>query len=163
MGQIFHKSFFAMGTRFNIVIPFYDEVECERILRFIIEEVVRIENKLSFYKPDSWISVINKKAFEQPVPVDEEMFSILKTCLQYSEFTFGAFNIASVILKDFWKSNPSALLPDDLISALSINQIELDEKNLFIKFKNIYPMIFFLFLLLACCCSCSRRRFYKGS
>jgi FAD:protein FMN transferase len=93
MSKVFHKSFFSMGTRFNAVLPAEDEEMCERLFKSIEREVIRVEKMLSYFDSSSDVAIINRDAHACPVKIDEELFSLLKSCLNYNDLTLGAFDI----------------------------------------------------------------------
>lgn len=90
----------------NILLPSSDEEICERVFHLIQNEVKRIENKLSYFLPHSDLSYINNHAAIKPIEIDEEMISIFRTCEQYKQLTFGAFDITMRSFIESIKSEP---------------------------------------------------------
>lgn len=93
--QTYHNSFYAMGTRFNAVFAFEDECICENAFQLINSEALRIERRLNYFDPASDLSKINKSDINKSIPIDDELHAILKTCLEYSELTNGAYDITA--------------------------------------------------------------------
>ena len=83
----FDKSLYPWGT--EIVLAALDEIQ-------------RLERKLSVFLPDSQVSYINKVAPFSPVPLDEELFELIRFCLTLSEQTGGAIDITSTPLWKIW-------------------------------------------------------------
>ena len=129
MSKVYHNSFFAMGTRLNVVFPYTDEELCERLFNMIENEVHRVELKLSYFIPESFISGINNEAFESAVKLDLEMWKILIQCLDYNKLTFGAFDITMRRLVDFFKQNSEAT-ETDLASCMQYIQLDDEEKSI---------------------------------
>lgn len=127
MSKVYHNSFFAMGTRLNIVFSNADDKLCERLFRMIENEVSRIELKLSYFLTESFVSKINNEAFIAAVKLDSEMLEILKQCQNYNRLTFGAYDITMRRLIDFFKQNPDATATN-LGSCLQFIQLD-EEKN----------------------------------
>ena len=127
MSRVYHNSYFAMGTRLNVVFPNADEELCERLFKMIEDEVHRIEMKLSYFLPESFISEINNEAFKAAVKLDSEMLEIFKLCLYYNKLTFGAYDITMRRLIDFFKQNPDAT-ETNFGSCLQFIQLD-EEKN----------------------------------
>ncbi|MCL2305473.1 MAG: FAD:protein FMN transferase [Planctomycetaceae bacterium] len=67
-----------------------------------LDEVQRLERKLSVFLPDSQVSFINKVASFSPVSLDEELFDLVQFCLDLSEQTGGAIDITSTPLWKLW-------------------------------------------------------------
>jgi len=65
-----------------------------------LDEVQRLERKLSVFLPDSQVSYINKVAPFDPVKLDDELFELIRFCLDLSRQTGGAIDITSA---PFWK------------------------------------------------------------
>jgi thiamine biosynthesis lipoprotein len=66
------------------------------------EEVHRLDQMLSNYKPESELSEVNRKAGEQAVPVTREMYDLLAACVEYSRASEGAFDITVGPLMKVW-------------------------------------------------------------
>jgi thiamine biosynthesis lipoprotein len=110
--RVFHDSFFAMGTRLDLVIPDLGTEEGRLCAEKIRSEVRRLEGKLSRFDEASALSAINREAGTAPVAMDEEMTHVLTLCSQYSEATKGAFDITIGSLRDLWKDrNGSSSAP----------------------------------------------------
>ena len=129
MSKVYYNSFFAMGTRLNVVFPYTDEELCERLFNMIENEVHRVELKLSYFIPESFVSRINNEAFKSSVMVDLEMLEIIKLCLNYNRLTLGAFDITMRRLVDFFKQNPEAT-ETDLTSCMQYIQLDDEEKSI---------------------------------
>ena len=100
----YHNSCYAMGTRLNMVLA-QPLLGGDFIFDQVVNEVNRLERKLSRFDPDSDISLINEHAGTQPVRVDTETANILWICRDYCQRTCGAFDItlpskADVLQKD---------------------------------------------------------------
>lgn len=97
-----------------------------------LDEVERLENKLSAYRADSDVSYLNREASQGPVAVDEELFALCARAAQISEETGGAFDMATGALSKAWgffggaRRVPSR---EELEAALAVSgmaQVELD-------------------------------------
>lgn len=97
--EVFHDTFFAMGTRLDIVIPAVEREQCEEVYLHIRQEVERLEKKLSFFDTESDISLINREAVKKPLKVDKETFEILQQTLHYHSLTDGSFDVCKATLK----------------------------------------------------------------
>jgi FAD:protein FMN transferase len=132
--NVFHNSFYSMGTRFNAVFPNCDEDICARIFNLMKSECERIEFMLSYFNPASDVAKINESAGKSFVALNNELFDIISTCIKYSDLTSGAFDIALRPVIENLKNDSSAESEETVI--FGMNQIELDEEKKTIRFKN---------------------------
>jgi thiamine biosynthesis lipoprotein len=91
-----------MGSTFTVVAYAEDRSALETGVELAFEEVRRLENLLSNYQPRSEWSKVNQEAADGPVRVSPELFEFLKTCLDYSRATEGAFDITVGPLVRTW-------------------------------------------------------------
>ena len=70
-----------------------------RAAKIVFDEIQRIENLLSKYKPDSEISKLNRLG---RLKVSPETFQIIKTSIEFSRATNQAFDITVAPLMDLW-------------------------------------------------------------
>ena len=82
-----------MGTSIYVEIWHTDQVAGEAAIDAVIEELHRIDRLMSTFKPDSEISLVNDEASKHPVPISEELQSLILKALELSELTGGAFDI----------------------------------------------------------------------
>jgi thiamine biosynthesis lipoprotein len=140
MSYVFNDSFYAMGTRCHVVLPGIDHDRGDQITRVLKQEINRVETALSRFISYSDIAIINQKASQEPVPVSEETFRILQTCIDYHGRTEGAFDITLRKLLDYWKTKDADdRATSDLYQILDhtgTRQIELNEENLTVFLKN---------------------------
>jgi thiamine biosynthesis lipoprotein len=82
-----------MGTRIEVELWCEDRAAATAAIDRVMAEMHRIDALMSTYKPDSQVSLINAQAAERPVTVDADLFGLLRTALEYSRITQGAFDI----------------------------------------------------------------------
>jgi FAD:protein FMN transferase len=116
----FHRTFPAMGTRFDVVLPNLDPEIANFIYQEIQIEVCVLDVKLSRFLADSIVSEINRHAYQRPIRVDLEMWDILTICQRYHELTNGAFDITVLPL----------LLPVSLSHQFNKNHVGFDKVRL---------------------------------
>lgn len=92
----------AMGTTFTVVAYGESRVQLETAVDLAFEEVRRVDDLLSNYKPRSEWSQVNREAANRAVRVSPELFDFLKTCLQYSRQSGGTFDITVGPLVRVW-------------------------------------------------------------
>ena len=96
------SSHFAMGTIFSVVAYGSEAKLLQEAIDRAFQEIDRLENLMSHYKPDSELSRINREAARRPVPVTPELFELLESSLTYSRQTDGAFDITIGPLMKLW-------------------------------------------------------------
>lgn len=96
-----------MGSRFKITLVDIDSISVEKNINKTIDEMVRIENLISDWKPTSQVSQINQNAGIQPVKVDQEVIDLTKRALYFSKITEGAFDISFAAMDRIWKFDGS--------------------------------------------------------
>jgi thiamine biosynthesis lipoprotein len=103
-GEVFRleKSADAMGSTYTIDLYGTDRIYMEDAADAAFDEVKRIDDLLSNYKPDSELSRVNRRAAQAPVKISGELFDLLARCLEYSRQSEGAFDITVGPLMKIW-------------------------------------------------------------
>jgi thiamine biosynthesis lipoprotein len=96
------KSADAMGSTYSIAIYGTDRVRMEAAVDAAFDEVRRLDQMLSNYKPDSEWSGVNLHAAEKPVRISDELYRLLSDCVKYSRESEGAFDISVGPLMKVW-------------------------------------------------------------
>jgi FAD:protein FMN transferase len=96
------KSADAMGSTYSVILYGSDRVKMEAAADAAFDEVRRLDDMLSNYKPQSEWSQINRLAAEKPLRISAEMFQLLAACLEYSRESDGAFDISVGPLMKVW-------------------------------------------------------------
>ncbi|MGA2076049.1 MAG: FAD:protein FMN transferase [Terriglobia bacterium] len=91
-----------MGTIFTLAVYGRDRTFLSEVVEQVFEEVDRLDEQMSNYKPQSELSVINREAARHPVIVEPGLFRLLEICVQRSEQTDGAFDITVGPLMKSW-------------------------------------------------------------
>jgi FAD:protein FMN transferase len=96
------KSVDAMGSTWSVVVYGQDREGMIRAVDAAFDEVHRLDELLSHYRPESEWSEVNRKAAEGPVKVSAEVFRLLEACQEYSRASEGAFDITVGPLMKLW-------------------------------------------------------------
>src|SRR5258706_5543595 len=96
------KSADAMGSTYSIAVYGSDRVRMEAAVDAAFEEVRRLDDLLSNYKPASEWSEVNRDAAQKPVKVSADLFQLLQDCVEYSRQSEGAFDISVGPLMKVW-------------------------------------------------------------
>ena len=100
--EMFVQSRVAMGTLFSIYLYTRDAEHAETCFEAAFEEIERLDETLSNYRPSSELSRINRLAAHQAVTTDPEVFALLETAIDYSRRSSGAFDITVGPLMRAW-------------------------------------------------------------
>ena len=102
-----NKTTLLMGSRFDITVVAEDQKAADQFIQKAENEIVRIENLISSWKPDSQISEVNRMAGKAPVKVDLEVIQLIERALTLSKITDGAFDISYASMDQVWKFDGS--------------------------------------------------------
>lgn len=91
----------AMACRFEVTLPMSTECGVS-IASEALDEVEEIENRLSIFKEESALSLLNRNAASRAVRVDRPLFELLALCREVHDETEGAFDITSGPLTRCW-------------------------------------------------------------
>jgi thiamine biosynthesis lipoprotein len=76
--QLFSQAGAAMGTTFTVYLYSNDPMQASACLDAAFEEIERVEEALSNYRPTSELSRINRDAAKEDVTTDPEVFHFLE-------------------------------------------------------------------------------------
>lgn len=112
-----------MATRFEFVIHGERESALRAAGEEAFDEIQRIENELSAFRPGSQIACLNRDAGHSPVRVSPEIFELLQHTVRLSQATGGAFDITVGPLLHAWglrnpEGNRRLPTPEALAEAL---------------------------------------------
>lgn len=110
MSHSLHSATFgAMGGRSEVQVFCENKSRAEDVIRRIVTETARIEDKYSRYQPESVLSQINASAGKSEIEVDEETAALLDyadVCYRQSK---RLFDISSGVLRKVWRFRDSVL------------------------------------------------------
>jgi thiamine biosynthesis lipoprotein len=114
-----------MGNTFEITVVATDEKWAHEKIGQAVDEIKRIEKLLTTFDENSQTNLINRMAGIEPVPVDREVFELIKRSLKISGVTDGAFDITyGSIDKRLWNFDRTMTsLPDAETAKRSVRLI----------------------------------------
>jgi FAD:protein FMN transferase len=130
-----------MGTEFTIDLYGPNMTVLESAAEQASDEVKRLDQMLSNYMPDSELSKVNREAFDHPVEISTELYSLLSECLGYSRESEGSFDITVGPLMKVWGFyKGSGHLPHraevrSALDQIGYRNIELDASHRTVRFK----------------------------
>jgi FAD:protein FMN transferase len=99
-----HKTKYSMGTVYEIAA--YDESP-ERASQAIdkaFAEIVRLDEVLSNFKPESNLSQLNRNGHFHAEQVPPDLYRVIEESVKYSKVSGGKFDITVAPLVDMWKA-----------------------------------------------------------
>ncbi len=97
------KTVKLMGSDFDITVVAPNEELGYINIDEATAEISRIEKMISSWDSQSETSLINKNAGIKPVKVSYELYNLIERAIQYSEITYGAFDITFASMDQVWK------------------------------------------------------------
>lgn len=142
----FSESLKLMGNNFTITVVADNEEFARQHIAIAINEIKRIEQLFTTFRPESQTNLINDNAGIKPVKVDREVYSLIERSIGISRITQGAFDITyGGIDKRLWnfdksmESLPSAAEALQSVHLIDYRNIVLDPENqtVFLKEKGM--------------------------
>ncbi len=93
----------VMGTFANVTAVARDQDTITRAVTAAHDELDAVDDMMSDYKPDSELTLVNREAFDRPVPVSEPLFEVLQASLEYSIISEGAFDVTIGPVVQLWR------------------------------------------------------------
>jgi len=124
-----------MGSRFDITVVAEDSLQATSYHTIAINEISRIEKLISSWDANSQTSEINRNAGKQAVPVDRELYNLIKRAIGISKLTDGAFDISYASMDAIWKFDGTMTkMPSDnsikkSVASVGYENIVLDDAN----------------------------------
>jgi thiamine biosynthesis lipoprotein len=136
----FEASHESMGTVFTVAAYGRDRTFLSEVVEEAFEEVDRVDEQMSNYKPESELSVINREAASRPIVVEPGLFHLLEISLRRSEETGGAFDITVGPLMKSWGffrgrgRLPTPAEISQILKRVGYQHLKLDAERRTIKF-----------------------------
>ncbi len=116
-----YKEKYVMGTVFEIA-AYADSPELGSVaIDKALQEIVRMDDLMSNYKPESALSRLNRSAHFQAQKVPPDLYRVIEQAVQFSRLSGGKFDITVAPLVNLWKA---ALAGDSLPSVAQRAQAE---------------------------------------
>jgi FAD:protein FMN transferase len=92
----------AMACEFEVCFPAGRQENGTELAIESLDLVESLEERLSFFRPESDIGRINRLAAEAPVEVEPALFDLLQLAVRLSGETGGAYDVTSAPLWEVW-------------------------------------------------------------
>ena len=130
----------AMACDFDVMLNPTGPSEQVEAASEALDLVHQLEQLMSVYRQDTQLSLVNRTAAEEPVPVDAELFSLLNRAREISEQTAGAFDPAAGALVSLWRwCRQAGRIPtnDEVATTLAccgVKHVQWDESTSSLRF-----------------------------
>ena len=99
-----YKKKYIMGTVFEIAAYDQSPEHASNAIEKAFQEIVRIDDLLSNYKPDSALSNLNRSAHFHAEKVPPDLYRVIDQSMHFSRLSDGKFDISIAPLVDLWKA-----------------------------------------------------------
>ena len=99
-----YKKKYAMGTVFEILAYGSSPEHASTVIERAFREILRLDEVMSNYKPDSDLGRLNRSTHFQAQTVPPDLYRVIDESLKYSRLSNGKFDITVGPLVDFWKA-----------------------------------------------------------
>ncbi len=132
----------AMGTAVEIKVWARDDAVARAAIGEAFDEIRRLEQLMTTWRPESDISRVNTAAGHKPVAVAPETLECVQRAQEFSRRSHGAFDITFYALHGLWKfdEDRDPHLPDPIevkhrLPLIDYRQLTIDEphRTLFLK------------------------------
>jgi len=104
--RLFKRSRPMMGTIFQITVAGETDERAEPAVRAALDEIARIEDVLSEWLEGSEVSRINEAAGDHPVQVSEDTLTVVRSGVEVSRWSDGAFDLSWAALRGLYDFRP---------------------------------------------------------
>lgn len=137
-GAWLHEEAAIMGTSVSVELWHENDGQGRELIRWVFEEMHRIDRLMSTYRPDSEISKVNSEAANGPVIISAELFDLVGKALEYSDITDGAFDITYASAGQYYDyrtgKKPDRQQLAKALPAISYHHVQLDRNARTIRF-----------------------------
>ena len=113
-----YKKKYIMGTVFEIAAYGSSSEQASSAIDKAFQEIVRMDDLMSNYKPESPVSRLNRSAHFHAEKVPPDLYRVIEEAMHFSRISDGKFDITVAPLVDLWK----AALSGDSIPSQSEQQ-----------------------------------------
>ncbi len=137
--KIYSEMKFLLGTEVTITITSSTPAKAYAAFDAAFTEIQKVNDLMNTYSTGSDVFKINLNAGEKPVIVNDETSHVVKTSLEMSRLTDGAFDVTFAPLGELWDFKMDPFIPpsDKQIAIaktfVDYNFIEVDGNKVFLK------------------------------
>ena len=131
-----------MNTFVEIKVVSADKLKAQKAINLAFDKIKEIEYLMNKFDSNSELSKLNTSSKNKPIEISDELFYCIKSSLEFSKLTDGAFDITIEPLVKLWREvGDRQVFPSDAeikgaLSDIGYSNIKLDTKNQSIVFSN---------------------------
>jgi thiamine biosynthesis lipoprotein len=99
-----YKKKYIMGTVFEIAAYQRSSEQASVAIEKAFQEIVRLDDLMSNYKPKSALSHLNQSAHFHSERVPPDLYNVIQQAVQFSKLSDGKFDITVAPLVNLWKA-----------------------------------------------------------
>ena len=127
-----------MGTAISVELWYADVDQGRALIHKVMDEMHRIDDLMSTYKPDSELSRVNAGAAARPVMVSNELLTLIGRALEFSEITHGAFDITYASAGQYYDyrkgRKPDSKQLAEVLPAINFHHVRLNPEHSTVQF-----------------------------
>jgi FAD:protein FMN transferase len=129
--ELVYRKKYVMGTVFEIVAYDRSAKHASDAIEKTFQQIIRLDDLMSNYKPDSALSRLNRSAHLQEQTVDPDLYRVIEQAVRFSRLSNGKFDISIAPLVNLWKaalrgnSVPSRAQLEEVRSCVGYEKIDL--------------------------------------
>jgi thiamine biosynthesis lipoprotein len=126
-----YKKKYIMGTVFEIAAYDHSPEHASKAIEKAFQEIVRIDDLFSNYKPDSALGNLNRSAHFHTEKVPPDLYRVIEQSMQFSRLSDAKFDISVAPLVDLWKAalrgdgTPTPAQQEEVRGCVGYEKIEL--------------------------------------
>jgi thiamine biosynthesis lipoprotein len=126
-----YKKKYVMGTVFEIAAYDQSSEHASNAIEKAFQEIVRLDDLLSNYKPDSALTNLNRSAHFHAEKVPPDLYRVIDQAVQFSRLSDGKFDISIAPLVNLWKAalrgegTPSRAQQEEVRGCVGYEKIEI--------------------------------------
>ena len=130
----------VMGTQITVELWHEEAARGKALTAAVLDEMHRIDNLMSSWKPDSELSRVNARAAQEPVTVSRELLGLVISALAFSEATGGAFDITYASAGKYYDYRkgikPTVVQLEQALPAIDYRHVRVDTASSTIVFTH---------------------------
>lgn len=95
----------VMGTLARVVVVVQDRNQAAAAIQKAFDEIENVQILMNDRDPNSQLSEVNRRAFFEPVAVDDAVFEVLAASIEYSRLSDGAFDVTVGPVVLLWRQS----------------------------------------------------------
>ena len=123
-----------MGTRISVEVEHDDALHAQTCAHRVFEEMARIDQLMSSYRPTSEVSRINQFAGQGEINISPELSRLIEKSLHFSRLSQGAFDISYASIGHRYdyrrRIKPDDQTIDDILPLVDYQDIKLNRQEI---------------------------------